>query len=350
MKWGSILLAVALLLSVCTMVDAQEKYSIGLVFDVGGRGDKSFNDAAYRGLEWASQRLKVDISYAEPGPGGADRENLLRRMARSGKDLVIGVGFLFTQPIVSAARDFPDVKFACVDMDVGSAGELPPNVVALTFREYEGSFVVGAIAGMETQTNKVGFVGGMTGPLIDKFEAGYTAGVKYANPECTVLSVYAGDSPTAFADPARGYELAVQLNAQGCDIMYHAAGNTGNGVFRAAIERGFYVIGVDSNQNYLGYDSATGKNWSLTSMLKRVDVAVYLVIEDLVNNRFEGGVREYGLKDFVKIGNETYRALDFAIDDYNRANLDEGTIKKANEIIEKIVKGEIKVPKSMKEL
>jgi len=350
MKWGSFVLALLLLTALCGYADAQKKYKVGLVFDVGGRGDKSFNDAAYRGLEWASQRLNVEVSYAEPGPGGADREILVRRMASSGKDLVIGVGFLFTQPVVSSAERYPNVKFACVDMDVGSAGALPSNVVALTFREQEGSFVVGAIAGMKTKSNSVGFVGGMVGPLIDRFEAGYTAGVKYANPKCRVMSVYAGDSPMAFQDPARGYELAVQLNSQGCDVIYHASGNTGNGVFKAAKERGFYAIGVDSNQNYLGYDESSGKNWSLTSMVKRVDVAVYLVIEDLVNGRFTGGVREYGLKDFIRMGNETYRALDFAVDDYNRGNLDAETIKKANGIIEKIVGGEIRVPRSMKEL
>ena len=347
MKGLVVLLISALLIASFPISRGEEKLRIGLVFDVGGRGDKSFNDAAYRGLEWASQKLGVNVTTVEPGPGGADREILLRRMARSNMDLVIGVGFLFSEAIVNTAKDYPGIKFACVDMDTSGVGELQDNIVALVFNEEEGSFVVGAIAAMKTERDTVGFVGGMTGPLIERFEAGYISGVKYINPQCKVISVYAGNTPQAFADPGKGYELGLQLNRQGADVIYHASGNTGTGVYKAAQERGFYVIGVDSNQNYLGYDEASGKNWGLTSMLKRVDVATYLLIEDLTKGKFEFGVHAYGLKDFVTMDNETYRTLDFAVDEYNRNLLDEKTIAKANQIVGEIVKGEIKVPREI---
>jgi nucleoside-binding protein len=352
MKWMAILVAACLLLPIAGALrsEAENSIKVGVVFDIGGRGDKSFNDATFEGVEWAREAFGIEYKYAEPGPGGADRENLLRMMARGKMDLVIGVGFLFTSAVLSTAKDYPNVKFACVDMAVDDPSQVPENVVALKFKEQEGSFLVGVIAGLKTKSNIVGFVGGMDMPLINKFEAGYHAGVKYINPDCRILSAYAGVTGQAFNDPDKGYELAYTQNRQGADIIYHASGNTGTGVFKAAKERGFYVIGVDSNQNYMGHDERTGKNWGLTSMEKRCGVAVYLAIESVVNGDFTSGINEYGLKDYVTIGNKTYRAIDFSVDEYNKGLLDEKTIAKVNEIAERIVNGEIKVPTSMDEV
>ena len=352
MKWIAILVAACLLLPIAgtLLSEAKNNIKVGVVFDIGGRGDKSFNDATFEGVKWAQEAFGIEYKYAEPGAGGADRENLLRMMAKGKMDLVIGVGFLFTDAVLATANDYPDVKFACVDMDIVDPSMVPENVVALKFKEEEGSFLVGVIAGLKTKSNIVGFVGGMNIPLINKFEAGYHAGVKYANPNCKILSMYAGDTGQAFNDPAKGYEIAYTQNQQGADIIYHASGNTGTGVFKAAKERGFYVIGVDSNQNYMGHDERTGKNWGLTSMEKRCGVAVYLAIESMVDGSFTSGIKEYGLKDYITIGNKTYRAIDFSVDEYNRGLLDEKIIAKVNEIAEKIVNGEIKVPTSMDEV
>jgi len=348
MKWAAILVAFLLLL-LAGAVQSEDQIKVGLVFSAGGRGGGGFNDAAFRGIEWAHETLGIEYKYAEPGAGGTDREEILRTMASSDMDMVIGVGFLFTEAILTAAKDYPDVKFVCIDMAVEGISKLPQNVVALNFKEHEGSFLVGAIAGLKTKSDIVGFVGGMEGPLIEKFEAGYYAGVKYVNPECQVLHAYAGVTVQAFNDPAKGYELALLLNRRGADIIYHASGDTGRGVFKAAKERGFYVIGVDRNQNYMGYDERAKKNWGLTSMEKRCDVAVYLTIESLVNGNFVSGINEYGLKDEIKIGDTTYKALDFSMDEYNENLLDEKTIERANEIAELIINGKIKAPMNMKE-
>ena len=180
---------------------------VGLVFDVGGRGDKSFNDAAYVGLVRAERELGADVSYLEPA-GSEDREAALRLFAANGMDLVIGVGFIFSGDVDAVARAYPDVHFACVDY-ASFGAPMPPNVAALVFHEEEGSFLVGAVAGLITKTHHVGFVGGMTIPLIRKFEAGYIAGVKATCDACTVHSAYVGPTPDAFKDPAKGKTLAI---------------------------------------------------------------------------------------------------------------------------------------------
>ena len=212
-------------------------FKVGLVFDVGGRGDKSFNDAAYRGLEKARRELATDFEYIEPGPG-ADREAALRQLAsRQDIALIFGIGFIFTDDITAIAREFPSKKFACIDYTYDSTKPLPPNLVALLFKEEEGSFLVGALSALLTKTNIVGFVGGMQSPLIKKFEAGYVAGVKYVNPQCEVLIGYAGTTGDAFKNPGKGKELALGQYSRGADIIYHASGVTGLGVFERSEER-----------------------------------------------------------------------------------------------------------------
>jgi len=262
---------------------------VGLVFDVGGRGDKSFNDSAYEGLARAERELGARVSFLEP-MGSEDRESALRLFAAQGQDLVIAVGFIFTSDIDAVARAYPDVHFACVDYS-GAPASMPPNVLGLSFREEEGSFLVGAAAGLLSKTGHVGFVGGMTIPLIRKFEAGYDAGVHAACPHCVVHSAYAGSTPDAFKDPARGRSLAAFEIAAGADVLFHASGATGHGVFEGARAAGALAIGVDSDQ-YLDMPGTV-----VTSMVKRVDVAVFQAIKDATAGRFEHGMKVFGLAE-----------------------------------------------------
>ena len=192
--------------------------------------------------------------------------------------------------------------------------------------------------------NTVGFVGGMDIPLIHKFEAGYKAGVAYACADCTVLSDYAGSAPSAFADPVKGKELALAQIDKGAYVIYHAAGLTGAGVYEAGKEREVFIIGVDSNQNHLGYVEETGDSFGLTSMLKQVDVAVYLSIKDIIDGNFQAGVREFGLNDSVEIGGNTYRGVYFAMDEYNEDLVTQDMLDKVAEAEGKIISGEIVVP------
>jgi basic membrane protein A len=262
---------------------------VGLVFDVGGRGDKSFNDAAYRGVARAEQELDIEASYLEPA-STEDREAALRLFAARGFDLVIGVGFIFSSDIDAVARAYPGTRFAGVDYAPGPKG-IPDNVAALAFREEEGSFLVGAVAGLMSKSHHVGFVGGMTGPLIRKFEVGYAEGVKASCPSCVVHAAYAGPTPDAFRDPAKGKALANAQIAAGSDVVYHAAGATGHGVFEAAADAHALAIGVDADQ----YDEMPGT--VVTSMIKRGDVAVFDIVKATVDGTFHGGMNVFGLEE-----------------------------------------------------
>jgi basic membrane protein A len=336
----SVMFAVALLFGAMSSV-AKADIRVGLVFDIGGKGDQSFNDSAYRGLQWASE-LGVKHVEIEPGPD-ADREIGLRMIASQGFDLVIGVGFLFTDAIKAVADEFPDTKFAIVD------GFVPdkPNVSSLLFTEQDGSFLVGVIAGMKTQADgkdTVGFVGGMDIPLIHRFEAGYKAGVAYAYPDCKIISDYAGSTPSAFVDPVKGKELALAQIDKGAYVIYHASGLTGAGVYEAGKERKVFVIGVDSNQNYMGHVEETGENLGLTSMLKQVDVAIYLTIQDLLDGKFQAGVRTFGLADTAEVDGTVYHGVYYALDEYNKDLVTQEMLDKVTEAEQKIIAGEIEVP------
>ena len=331
----------AMVFGLALTAGAESKLRVGMVFDIGGKGDQSFNDSAYRGLQWAS---KLGISHVEIEPGAdADRETGLRMIAGQGFDLVIGVGFLFTDAIKAVADEFPKTKFAIID------GFIPdkPNVSSLLYTEHEGSFLVGIIAGMKAKDlgkNMVGFVGGMDIPLIHKFEAGYKAGVAHANPGCKVLSDYAGTTPSAFADPVKGKELALAQIDKGASVIYHASGLTGVGVYEAGKEKKVYVIGVDSNQNHLGHNEETGEHFGLTSMLKQVDVAVYLTIRDLLAGKFNAGVRVFGLGDTITLDGKVYHGVYYAMDEHNKDLISKAMIDKVTEAEKKILSGEIKVP------
>jgi basic membrane protein A len=308
---------------------AEKRLRVGLVLDVGGLGDKSFNDAAWRGLERAQADLDVETRFIEPGDG-SDRESAIRQLAASGYDLVVGVGFIFTDDLRAAAARFPAVRFAGVDFSVvPGAPPLPPNLVALRFREEEGSFLVGALAALVSRTKVVGFVGGMDIPLIRKFEAGYRAGVAATCAACTVLAAYAGTDPRAFADPTTGKELALAQMDRGADVVYHAAGKTGAGVLGAAEARGKLAIGVDSDQFH------EAPCCVLTSMVKGVDVAVYDTIRATAEGRFRPGVRELGLAE---------GGVGYVYDDRNKKWITDAVHAQVEALRARIVSGEIRVP------
>ena len=304
--------------------------SVGLVFDIGGRGDNSFNDAADRGLERAKKELHASTQAIEPGDG-ADRESGLRQLAAGKRDLVIGVGFLFTEDLQAVASEFPEVKFAGVDYTVTEGATLPPNLVALKFKEEEGSFLVGALAALVSKTGRVGFVGGMEIPLIKKFEAGFRAGATTVRPDAEVLVKYAGVTDDAFKNPSKGKELALALYGQGADVIFHASGATGQGVFTAAREQGKLAIGVDSDQ----HDMAPGH--VLTSMVKKVDVAVFEQVKAVKDGTFRGGVRVFDLAS---------GGVDYVYDERNKALIPDDVRAKVEELRGKIVRGEIVVPAS----
>ena len=306
---------------------------VGLVFDVGGRGDKSFNDSAYAGLVRARDELGVAIEYIEPADG-SDRESALRIFAARDFDLIVGTGFIFTDDVTLLAQEYPDIPFACVDYaikvdDAGQPVPPPPNVAALKFREEQGSFLVGAIAGLTSESGRVGFVGGMPVPLIKRFEAGYRAGVSHACAGCEVITNYAGVSHTAFKDPGKGKELALAQYRGGVDIIYHASGSTGLGVFEAARQAGRLAIGVDSDQ----YHEAPG--YVLTSMVKRVDNALFTIVEDVANDRFAGGVHSFGLAE---------DGVGYVFDGNNRGQIPASVREPVERMRQQIIDGELEVP------
>ncbi len=306
---------------------------VGVVFDLGGRGDKSFNDGAYVGAMRAVKALGAQVRFVEPGEG-SDREAGLRLLAAEGMDLVIGVGFIFSDDLTGLAKEYPNIAFAGVDYAVALDGQgqpiqPPPNLAALKFREEQGSFLVGALAALVGGSKKVGFVGGMDTPLIHKFEAGYRAGVLHVCPDCTVLAQYAGVTPEAFRNPGRGKELALSQYQQGVRVIYHASGSTGLGVFEAARVQHGLGIGVDADQ----YDEAPG--FILTSMVKRVDNAVYDAIDRVKAKKFHGGIIQFGLAE---------DGVGYVYDAHNRALIPSQVHDRLEQLKADIVAGRLQVP------
>ena len=278
-----------------TQPPAGESIKIGLVYDIGGRGDQSFNDAAAAGLDRAAAELGIEFSEASANEDGTNREELLALQASEGADLVFGVGFLFGEPMANVASEFPETNFAIVDSVVEA-----PNVAGLIFAEEQGSFLVGVAAALKTQTNTVGFIGGVNIPLIHAFEAGFLAGVQAIDPDIAVISQYVTEPPdfAGFNDPAAGRVVAQSMFEQGADVIYHAAGGTGSGLFQAAKDYSeandthVWAIGVDSDQ-YL--TAGEFQPYILTSMLKRVDVAVYNTIQAVQDGTFGAGPQVFDL-------------------------------------------------------
>jgi basic membrane protein A len=334
---GALLLAHVALLAVHPSGSAQpptsEGLDVGIVFDVGGRGDKSFNDGAFLGGERAEKDLGARVHFIEPGEG-SDREAGLRLLAAEHMDLVIGVGFIFTDDLTALAKEYPDVHFAGVDyaLATDSTGAVippPPNLAALKFREEQGSFLVGALAALVGKSKRVGFVGGMDIPLIHKFEAGYRAGVKQVCPDCTVVAQYAGVTPEAFRNPGRGKELALAQYQSGVNIIFHASGSTGLGVFEAARQTGKMAIGVDADQ----YQEAPG--FILTSMVKGVDAAVFDAIKRVKDGTFKGGVYQFGLAE---------NGVGYVYDENNRKLIPDSVRTRLEGLREQIIAGKITVP------
>ena len=286
---------------------ASGDFNVGLTYDIGGRGDQSFNDSAAVGVERATEEIGVTVSELVPNADGSDRPELLQLQADDSA-LVIGVGFLFADDVVAAAADNPDVNFAVIDdamLDFDNGGTPRcDNCAGLTFAEEQGSFLVGAAAALKSETDNIGFIGGVGGfGLIEKFEAGFEAGAKAVNPDITIQSQYITEAPDfdGFFAPDRAKEIALTFYDNGADIIYHAAGGSGAGLFEAALEQSeasgskVWGIGVDSDQ-YLTVDPAV-QEYVLTSMLKRVDNAVFEIINTQAAGNFTAGNVVYDLSD-----------------------------------------------------
>lgn len=310
---------------------------VGLALDVGGLGDKSFNDAANRGLQQAIDEGLVaeeNTNLIETNQTGSNRDDNVVNLADSGYDLILGIGFSFSPGIDEIAGDYPEQYFGVID---GFSAEAP-NVANLTFKEHEGSFLVGAAAAMKSETGTIGFLGGQEGTgLIEKFEAGYVAGAKAVDPDIEVLVEYIGDSVQAFVDPTKGEALSTNMYDGGADVVYHAAGQSGLGLFKAATQANKYAIGVDSDQSLTA--SPAERKLILTSMLKRVDTAVYDAIKQVVEDDWQSGTQVFGLE---------VEGVDYAVNQYNDNEklLSSEIQARLEEFKQQIIDGEITVPEA----
>ncbi len=306
---------------------------VGLVFSVGGRGDKSFNDSAYNGLELARKKHGIKYTYLEPQGEGGDRESALRQMATDPDvALVIGVGLLFSDDISRIAAEFPDKKFVCIDYAAQPNVTIPSNLQGIVFEEKKGSYLAGALAGLVTKTKTVGFIGGMESSVIKKFETGFIKGVHAIDPDIRVISGYIGMTGSAFSNPSRGRELALGQYGRGADIVYEAAGASGLGVIEAARERKALVICTDRDQE----PDAPG--FVLSSMTKAVDRAVLKTVENVLDGGFKGGrVAVFGLAD---------RYTDYVYNEKNASLVGIKNHDQLESIRKKIIAGEIVVDDS----
>lgn len=300
-----------------------ETHKVAIVYSTGGKGDKSFNDSAFRGLQRAKDELKIEFSEYEPKDPSAEAKNQLQSYASDGSyDLIIGVGFTMKDSLEAVAKEFPDQKFALID----EVSELP-NVVSIMFKEQEGSFLTGALAALMSKTGTIGFVGGVEAPVIYRFESGFEQGAKYINPDIKILSVYIGGN-SGFNDPVAAKQLTETIIGKGADVIMHAAGASGSGVFQAAKEKNVFAIGVDSNQDDVE------KGVILTSMMKYVDNAVFAEIDKTLKGEFKGGIEYFGIKE-NGVGTTEF--------EFTKDIIGEEKINKVKEINDKIANGEIKV-------
>lgn len=299
-----------------------QEFVPAVVFDMGGKFDKSFNEAAYSGAERFKKETGVAYRDFEV-TNEAQREQALRNMARRGAHIVVGIGFAQATGIEKVAKEFPALKFAIIDAVVNL-----PNVQSIVFKEHEGSFLVGMAAAMASKTGKVGFVGGMDIPLIRRFALGYEEGAKHVNPRIEIFQNMTGTTPAAWNDPTRGGELARSQFDRGADVIYAAAGGTGLGVLQAAKDKGKFAIGVDSNQNHLHPGSI------LTSMIKRVDLAVYNAMKTAKEGTWKPGIQNLGLAE---------DGVGYAIDDHNRRLITADMQRRIDAAKADIIAGKIKV-------
>jgi len=323
----------------------KSKVRVGIVFDIGGKDDRSFNAAAWAGVKCAEtgkwpngencekKSLNIVLRDIEPG-NPTSIEPAMRAFAERGYDLIIGVGFAQAPIMELVAKDYPNIQFAIVD----GLSELP-NVASLVFKEHEDSYLVVMLAAQTSKTGTVGFLGGMDIGLIHRFEKGYEEGARSVNPNIKVIQNYVGVTDGAWNNPGKGKELSLAQIGKGADVIFTAAGNSGLGAFDAVEQAGkvngratHFVIGVDSNQNMVK------PGFVLTSMVKRVDNAVYSIVDDVVNRRFQAGFHVYGLdKDGVG----------YSMDQFNKDLITPEMIKSVEEARQKIIKGEIKVTDAM---
>src|SRR6201991_2342230 len=318
-----------ILLSSCggaAAADDPSKIKVGIVFDIGGKDDRSFNAAAWEGVQRAAKDLPIVLRDIEPGTPNAI-EPAMRAFAERNFDLIIGVGFAQAPIMEQVAKDYPNIQFAIID----GVSKLP-NVASLVFKEHEGSYLVGILAAKASRTGTIGFLGGMDIGLIHRFAKGYEEGAKSVNPDARVIVNYVGVTDGAWNNPGKGKELAMAQIGKGANIIFTAAGNSGLGVFDAVEQYGKdengvankFVIGVDSNQNMVK------PGYVLTSMVKRVDNAVYDVVKDVVNHRFSPGLHVFGLdKDGVG----------YAMDEYNKDLVSQEAIDEAEAAKKKIIAG-----------
>ncbi|MBQ1082511.1 MULTISPECIES: BMP family protein [unclassified Nocardiopsis] len=303
---------------------------VGLAYDVGGRGDRSFNDSAYRGLEQAAEELGVETNDFEPADGEAEsaKEERLATMAEEGYDVIIAVGFAYDAAVQAVAPEYPEVDFAIVDSEI----EDIDNVTSLVFAEEQASFLAGAAAALTTDEDHVGYIGGVETPLIRKFEAGYVAGVAHVNEDIEVEINYLSQPPdfAGFNDPAQGREAAQAQYDRGADVIYHAAGASGNGILQSAVDNEFTFIGVDSDQ----YENAEEeqKPYVLTSAIKQVDVSVFELIRSATEGDVEAGIKRFDLSeggvDYTLTNEEAIAPIQDQLD----------------ELKQQIIDGEIEVP------
>jgi len=316
MKLKKLLTSIAALILTAGVVFAEP----AVIYDLGGKFDKSFNESAFNGAEkW---KKETGGTYREfELQSDAQREQALRRFAEAGNNPIVMAGFMFATPLGEVAKDYPDTKFAIIDMVVDA-----PNVRSVIFNEHEGSYLVGMMAAMASKTGTVGFVGGMDIPLIRKFACGYVQGVKAANSNAKIIQNMTGTTPAAWNDPVKGTELTKAQISQGADVVYAAAGGTGVGVLQAAADANILSIGVDANQNYMH----PGK--VLTSMLKRVDLAVYNAFKEGEN--LSTGFNVMGLAE---------DGVGYALDEHNEMLVNSTMISAIESEKSKIVSGQVKV-------
>jgi basic membrane protein A len=299
------------------------EYRVALILDKGGKDDKSFNAAAFEGANRAKKELGIELKYVEAMDDVAI-ETTMRSFAQKKYDLILGIGFAMSDSVKKVAAQFPEVKFALVDAEVSL-----PNVRNLLFEEHQGSYLVGAMAALASKSGQVGFLGGMDVPLIRRFQMGFEAGVKKVNPKAKIVANYIGVTSDAWNNPAKAKELSLSQYNKGVDVIFAAAGASNYGLFDAAEEKKKLSIGVDSNQNWVK------PGFVLTSMLKRVDVAVFDAVKDAKAGKFSAGTQRFGLAN---------QGIDYAMDKHNEKLVTPEMKKRVDELKREILAGKINVP------
>lgn len=306
------------------VITTENSKKVAIVYSTGGKGDKSFNDSAYVGIQRAINDFGIEVSEYEPKDTSVEAKNQLIEYAQTGEyELIIGIGFTMTEALAAVAKDYPEQKFVMIDDVI----ENMDNVLSITYEEHEGTFLTGALAALMTKTNTIAFVGGVEAPVIFRFATGFYQGAKYINPDVNILVSYINGADS-FNDPVAAKQLTEALIAKKSDVIMHAAGASGAGVFKAVSENNVYAIGVDSDQD----EEVPGS--ILTSMIKRVDQGVYESIKSVLNNEFKGGIKSLGIKD-EGLGVTEYK--------YTKDIIGKENIEKINKIIEDIKEGKIKV-------